>query len=171
MKLKTTLALSLPMLSSWAVGADLTVKFDIPQLNVAEYHKPYVAIWLERADQSVASNLAVLYDVKKKDNGGAKWIKDLRQWWRKGGRDVQLPLDGVSGATRSTGEQTMSFGPERNQFDKLPPGDYKLVIEAARESGGRELVRVPVKLPLKGAQTASASGKEELGKVTLKITP
>ena len=171
MKLKTTLALSLPMLSSWAVGADLTVKFDIPQLNVAEYHRPYVAVWLERADQSVAANLAVLYDVKKKDNGGAKWIKDLRQWWRKGGREVQLPLDGVSGATRSSGQQSMSFGPERIQFDTLPPDHYKLVIEAARESGGRELVRLPLKLPLKGAQTASASGKEELGKVTLTITP
>ncbi len=171
MKLHTTLALTLPMLSSWAIGAELTVKFDIPQLNVAEYHKPYVAIWLERADQSVASNLAVLYDVKKKDNAGTKWVKDLRQWWRKSGRDLELPLDGVSGATRSTGEQTMSFGAARTQFDKLPPGDYKLVIEAAREAGGRELVRLPVKLPLKGAQTASASGKEELGKVTLKITP
>ena len=172
MKLPHTLALAaLPLVSSWAVGADLAVKFDLPTLNVAEYHKPYVAIWIEKGDASVASNLAVLYDVKKKDNGGVKWVKDLRQWWRKAGRDLTLPIDGVSGATRSTGEQTMSFGPARTQFDKLPAGDYKLVIEAAREAGGRELVRIPFTLPVKAAQTASASGKEELGAVSLKITP
>ncbi|NHZ40927.1 MULTISPECIES: DUF2271 domain-containing protein [Massilia] len=171
MKLQHTLALTLPMLSGWAVGADLAVKFEIPQLNVAEYHRPYVAMWLERADQSVAANLSVLYDVKKKDNAGTKWVKDLRTWWRKAGRDVELPMDGVSGATRSAGEQTISFGPARSGIDKLPAGDYKLVIEAARESGGRELVRVPFSLPLKGKQTFSARGKEELGAVSLQITP
>jgi len=64
MKLSHSLALTLPLASGWATGADLSVKFDVPQLNVAEYHKPYVAIWIENADQSIASNLAVLYDVK-----------------------------------------------------------------------------------------------------------
>ena len=129
MKLHHTLALTLPMLSSWAVGAELAVKFDIPQLNVAEYHRPYVAIWLEKSDSPVITSLAVLYDVKKKDNAGTKWIKDMRTWWRKGGR------------------------------------------EAAREAGGRELVRVPFTLPLNGKKTLSAKGKEELGAVTLQITP
>ena len=171
MKLHHTLALSLPMLSSWAVGAELAVKFDIPQLNVAEYHRPYVAMWIERADQGVAANLAVLYDVKKKDNGGTKWVKDMRTWWRKAGRDLTLPMDGVSGATRAPGEQTINFGPARNGIDKLPEGDYKLVIEAARETGGRELVRIPFTLPLKGKQTVNARGKEELGALTLQITP
>ena len=171
MKLHHTLALSLPIIGNYAVGAELAVKFELPQLNVAEYHRPYVAMWLERADQGVAANLAVLYDVKKKDNGGAKYLKDLRTWWRKAGRELDLPMDGVSGATRTSGEHTLNFGPARNGIDKLPAGDYKLVIEAARESGGRELVRVPFTLPFKGRQTASARGKEELGAVTLQITP
>lgn len=170
MKLQHTLALTLPMLSSWAVAADLTVKFEIPQLNVAEYHRPYVAIWLERADQTIASNLAVLYDVKKKDNGGTKWVKDLRTWWRKAGRELELPMDGVSGATRATGTQSMTFGPARTQIDKLPAGDYKLVIEASREAGGRELVRIPFTLPAKPGQVLNASGKEELGAVSLQVS-
>ena len=159
------------MLSSWAVGADLAVKFDIPQLNVAEYHRPYVALWLERGDNAFVSNLAVLYDVKKKDNAGTKWVKDLRTWWRKSGRELTLPMDGVSGATRAAGEQKLNFGAARVQFDKLPPGDYQLVIEAAREAGGRELVRVPFKLPLSGKQALTARGKEELGAVTVQINP
>jgi hypothetical protein len=169
MKLSHSLALTLPLVSGWAMAADLTVKFDLPQLNVAEYHKPYVAIWIERADQSVASTLAVLYDVKKKDNAGEKWVKDLRTWWRKAGRDVQLPIDGVSGATRAAGTQTMSFAGPKAGLDKLPAGDYKLVIEAAREAGGRELVRVPFTWPAKGKLAASASGKEELGAVAISV--
>jgi hypothetical protein len=170
MKLSHSLALTLPMVSGWTLAADLSVKFDLPQLNVAEYHKPYVAIWIERPDQSVAANLAVLYDVKKRNNGGAKWVKDLRTWWRKAGRDLELPMDGVSGATRAAGTQTLSFGPARTGLDKLPAGDYKLVIEAAREAGGREVVRVPFTWPAKGKLVASASGKEELGEVSLQIT-
>jgi hypothetical protein len=169
MKLSHSLALTLPLVSGWAMAADLTVKFDLPQLNVAEYHKPYVAIWIERADQSVASTLAVLYDVKKKDNAGEKWVKDLRTWWRKAGRDVQLPIDGVSGATRTAGTQTMSFAGPKAGLDKLPAGDYKLVIEAAREAGGRELVRVPFTWPAKGKLAASAAGKEELGAVAISV--
>lgn len=170
MKLSPSLAaLSLPLISSGAVAADLSVKFELPQMNVAEYHKPYVAIWIERADQSVASTLAVLYDVKKKDNAGEKWVKDMRTWWRKAGREATLPIDGVSGATRAAGSHTMNFGPARTGIDKLPAGDYKLVIEAAREAGGRELVRVPFTLPAKGKVAASASGKEELGAVSIEI--
>jgi len=169
MKLSHSLVLTLPLVSGWAVAADLSVKFDVPQLNVAEYHKPYVAIWIETADQAVASNLALLYDVKMKDKGGEKWVKDLRTWWRKAGRDATLPIDGVSGATRAPGTHTMKFDAARNGLDKLPAGDYKLVLEAARESGGREVVKVPFSWAGKGKLAASGAGKEELGAVSLQI--
>jgi len=173
MKLSNTLSrslvLTLPLASGWAMAADLSVKFDLPQLNVAEYHKPYVAIWIERADQSIASNLALLYDVKKKDKAGEKWVKDLRTWWRKAGREASLPIDGVSGATRAAGSHSMSFNGARNGLDKLPAGEYKLVIEAVREAGGRELVKLPFNWAGKGKLAASASGKEELGAVSLQI--
>lgn len=169
MKLSHSLALTLPLASGWATGADLSVKFEVPQLNVAEYHKPYVAIWIENADQSIASNLAVLYDVKMKEKGGEKWVKDLRTWWRKAGRDATLPIDGVSGATRAPGTHTMKFAGARYGIDKLPAGEYKLVVEAARESGGREVVKVPFNWTGKGKLAADAAGKEELGAVSLQI--
>lgn len=168
MKLSHSLVLTLPLVSGWAVAADLSVKFDLSQLNVAEYHKPYVAIWLERADQSVAANLAVLYDLKK-DAAGDKWVKDLRTWWRKAGRDAKFPLDGVSGATRPAGSQTMKFDGAKHGLDKLPAGDYKLVVEASREAGGRELVKVPFTWTGKGKVAANAAGKEELGAVALEL--
>src|SRR3546814_20486632 len=35
-----------------AQAADMQVTVNIPRLNVAEYHKPYVAIWVEGASRS-----------------------------------------------------------------------------------------------------------------------
>jgi hypothetical protein len=138
MKLRYSIAVGLPLVSASAMAADLTLKFELPQLNVAEYHRPYVAAWLENGEQKVVANLAVLYDVKKKDNAGTKWLKDMRQWWRKSGRDVAMPMDGVSGATRAPGEVALSFPLAKDALNKLPAGNYQLVVEAAREAGGRE---------------------------------
>lgn len=171
MKVRSSLALAAALLGTQALAADLAVKVDIPQLNVAEYHRPYIALWLEHADQSFAANLAVWYDVKKKDNGGTKWLKDLRQWWRKSGRDLQVPVDGMTSATRMPGDHTLTFAGAKAPLEKLPAGDYQLVVEATREGGGRDLVRIPFAWPPKAAQTLPAKGKEELGTVTLQLKP
>ena len=152
-----------------AFAADMNVKVEIPRLNVAEYHRPYVSVWVERADQSPVSTQAVWYDVKNKE--GTKWLKDMRQWWRKAGRDTQMPADGISGATRAPGEHTLTFTDGKAPLGKLPAGDYQLVVEAAREVGGRELVRVPFTWPPQSAQTARAKGEHELGGVTVDLKP
>ncbi len=39
-------------LTAPALAAEMNVSIEIPKLNVAEYHRPYVAIWLEKPDQS-----------------------------------------------------------------------------------------------------------------------
>lgn len=171
MKLRYSIALSLPLMSASAMAAELALKLEIPQLNVAEYHRPYVAVWLEGPDQKVLSNLAVLYDVKKKENGGAKYLKDMRQWWRKSGRDVAMPLDGVSGATRAPGEHTLTFPGAKAALDKLPAGEYQVVVEAVREAGGRELLRLPIQWPPKSSQSIPTRGKEELAAVAVQLKP
>ena len=58
------------LLTTQALAADLSVNVEIPRLNVAEYHRPYVAMWIERSNQSVAANLAVWFDLKQKNNDG-----------------------------------------------------------------------------------------------------
>ncbi len=89
-----------------ASAADLSLSVEIPQLPVAEYHRPYVAIWIEGADQNIAANLAVWYQVR---GDHTKWLPDLRQWWRRGGRDLKVPVDGLTGATRPVGQQLLKF--------------------------------------------------------------
>lgn len=171
MKSSRLLSLALLFAAMPATAAELAVKIEIPQLSVAEYHRPYIAMWLEKSDSAQVTQLAVWYDQKKRDNGGAKWLKDLRQWWRKGGREMDVPLDAVTSATRAPGQHSVSYSAGKAPFDKLAAGDYTLLIEAAREGGGREVVRLPVAWPPKEARTASAKGIEELGNVTLQLKP
>lgn len=154
-----------------ALAANLDVKVELPRLNVAEYHRPYVAIWLERPDQSVAANLAVWYDLELKNNEGTKWLKDMRQWWRRSGRQLDMPVDGLSGATRPVGTHDLRFSGDSAPLAQLQPGQYNLVIEAAREVGGRELLRVPVQWPPKAAQQVKVQGEHELGAVTVQLKP
>ena len=135
-------AITAPALSLPASAAPAgTVTITIPRLSVAEYHKPYVAVW---------------YDLKKRGNDpGTKWLADLRAWWRKGGRSMTMPADGVSGATRAPGQYTITRPAD------VKPGQYVLNVEAARETGGRELVSVPLTA---GART---TGKTELGAIAV----
>ncbi|AHL76754.1 hypothetical protein CH92_17295 [Stutzerimonas stutzeri] len=166
-----SLLLPLTLFCAPLLAADLQVSVEIPRLQVAEYHRPYVAIWLEKTDQSHVADLAVWYDGKMKDKEGEKWLKDLRQWWRRSGRSLELPVDGVSAATRAVGSHTLSFDDSKAPLKDLPPGDYRLVVEAAREVGGRELVRVPFSWPASTQQTHQAQGESELGAVSLTLNP
>ncbi len=165
-----TLISAAGLLSMKLAASGLEVGVEIPRKQVAEYHRPYVAIWIERPDQSVAANLAVWYDLQpKRGEAGTTWLKDLRQWWRKSGRDLQMPVDGVSGATRPAGRHQMLFKSAQPPLGQLAPGSYQLVVEAAREVGGREIVRVPFQWPVKGS--AQAAGEHELGAVTVSVNP
>jgi hypothetical protein len=154
-----------------AMAADLSVTVEVPRLTVAEYHKPYVAIWVEAPDASAAATLAVWYDADSKEDKGTKWLKDMRQWWRKAGRTMTFPADGLSGATRAPGPQKLVFSGAKGPLTDLKPGQYNLVVEAAREVGGHEAVRVPFVWgkPGKPGKPATAKGTAEVGAVTVAV--
>ncbi|WP_442684022.1 DUF2271 domain-containing protein [Stenotrophomonas sp. JC08] len=173
MRVTLTIALSgLIATTPAAYAASLNVNVEVPKLNVAEYHRPYVAVWIEGADQKVAANLSVWYQLKDTAEGhGTKWLPDLRQWWRKSGRTLQVPVDGVTGPTRPVGKHPLSFNDRQPQLRDLPAGQYTLVVEAVREVGGRELVKIPFSWPARSAQNGRAQGTSELGTVTLAVKP
>lgn len=158
-----------------ALAASLALNIEVPRLNAAEYHRPYVAAWIERSDNTLATTLAVWYDVRTKTNNpegeGTKWLKDLRQWWRRGGRELAVPVDGVTSATKPAGKHQLSFAEGTGALPKLAPGAYKLVVEAAREVGGREVVSIPFQWPPASAAQPVAAGKEELGEIRLELKP
>jgi len=170
--MRTLISITLTgLIAGQASAADVKMAVEIPRLAVAEYHRPYVAIWLERADQSFVGNVAVWYDYKLKNNEGTKWLKDMRQWWRRSGRELTMPVDGLTGVTRPPGEHQVAVSLDKPPFAALAAGDYQLVVEAAREVGGREILRVPFQWPPKAPQTLKAPGKDELRAVTLTLNP
>lgn len=155
--MRKSLILAAGAMASPAAAATVTVT--IPRVNVAEYHKPYVAVWVEPTGGGAARTLAVWYDVKKGGaEPGTKWLADLRTWWRKGGRSLKLPADGVSSITRAPGAHRITIP------SNLPAGAYTLYVEASREEGGREVVSMPLTIPAKAGR---AAGKTELGAITL----
>jgi len=155
-------ALAAPAFAADPGTMDVTI--NIPRLKVAEYHKPYVAIWVEKAGAS-AKTVAVWYDYDMKANEGTKWLRDVRQWWRAAGRSMTFPANGITGATRAPGAHKVSFS--RAQLGATTPGQYTLVIEAAREVGGRELLRIPFTWPAKAGAGGRAAGTTELGAVSV----
>ena len=147
-----------------AAPGTMDVAVNLPRLKVAEYHKPYVAIWVEK-EGAKPRTVAVWYDYDMKANEGTKWLRDVRQWWRAAGRSMTFPANGITGATRAPGAHKISF--TRAQLGASAPGQYMLVIEAAREVGGRELLRIPFTWPAKAGAGGRAAGKTELGAVSV----
>jgi hypothetical protein len=143
-----------------AAAQTLDVTINLPRMTVAEYHKPYVAVWIEKQD-AAPKTLAVWYDVDKRNNAGTKWLRDVRLWWRASGRSMSFPAAGVTGATRGPGGHKLSLNP-----GPLAKGAYVLVVEAAREAGGREMLRLPFTWNGSSAR-ATATGKFELGAVAM----
>jgi hypothetical protein len=151
-------------LTANAGAAELRLEVAIPRMAVAEYHAPYLAFWLKHADSGEIVPLGLWYDDQE------KWLKDLRLWWRRTGRTQSAPYDGLTGATRRPGTQSVDFS-ALPALAGLPAGDYELVVEAAREVGGREVVRLPFHWPADDTRTVTAKGDTELGTVTLQVGP
>ena len=170
MRLTTTIALG-TLLIAPTHAAEISINVEIPRINAAEYHRPYVAVWVEGEGQKSVADLAVWYQqTDGKEGHGTKWLPDMRQWWRKSGRTLKVPVDGVTGPTRPVGKHAIRFDHKHPSLAKLPAGSYTLVVEAAREVGGRELLKIP--FDWKGEPSnGSAQGKTELGKVTLAAKP
>ncbi|WOI52341.1 DUF2271 domain-containing protein [Parvularcula sp. LCG005] len=157
------LTVSAALLSGPALAGDVELTVEIPALSVAEYHRPYIAAWIAKPDQSVAANIAVLYQ-QDDDAEGETWLKDLRQWWRRTGRSLDMPVDGITSPTKAPGTHRIAVPMEDPRLKALAPGDYIMMVEAAREVGGREVVSLPFTWP--GDIDVSATGSSELGQIT-----
>jgi hypothetical protein len=146
-----------------ALAASATVTIELPRIDAQPYRKPYVAVWLEDAAGKQVRVLSVFHDQARI---GGRWLPDLRTWWRLGGRAMTMPADGISRPTQAPGRHTVTVG----GLQGLAPGRYAIVVEAAREKGGREMVKVP--LDWRGRRVAGmARGTTELGAIAATVAP
>jgi len=129
--------------SETEVMKTLTLNVEIPDLDVDPYYRPYIAVWLETSERKPVETLALWYQLPSETatEDGRKWLKDLRQWWRKIGRQDGEALDAVTGATRKPGNYPIQW-----DYSKLVAGEYFMHVEASREEGGRSFKRLPVRI-------------------------
>lgn len=150
-------------LMSTSFAEKIEIELMVPELDVPTYHQPYVAIWLETTDRKGVETLAVWQEQDIR-------LKDIRQWWRKIGRNGEPSYDGVTGATRKPGAYQVVWDSEQSQAE-IPAGEYYLCLEAAREAGGRDFFKQKIQLGADEAQQFRIPGKLELGDIQLTITP
>ena len=68
MRVTVSLVLGSLLVAPAAHAGDLSLNVELPRINAAEYHRPYVAVWVEGADGKAAG--AALVDAALVDNGG-----------------------------------------------------------------------------------------------------
>lgn len=138
-----------------ATEAEITLQ--IPEIETAQYYRPYVAVWVENAEQQSVKLIALWR--KEPD-----WLKDIRRFWRKIGRSEPALVDAMTGATRTPGKHRLTWDGKDDQGQPLPAGSYTLYVEASREQGGRSLQKIDFQLDGKPAQLTAAAA-EELGEL------
>jgi len=142
--LKTRLSLSLAVLLSSSLtlaqaNADsLEINLTLPEITTGQYHRPYTAVWVEDAKGQSVRTLSLWV---MQEGEGYKWLKDIRRWWRKAGRDDMNFVDAIASATRPAGKYPISWDLKDDQGGQVANGKYTLLVEVVREHGGRDLVR------------------------------
>jgi hypothetical protein len=121
---------------------ELAVKFELNRPEGKQYRRPYVAIWLEDADEFPVKT-AVLWMQTKQP--GPRWHRDLLRWYRNDGvrklADQTDLIGTISSATRNAGEYKAVFDGRDDAGKPLPSGKYTLFIEVAREHGTYQIIR------------------------------
>ena len=59
------LVMALTILPLAAGAADFTVELEIPAMQTAEYHRPYIAIWVEDAQRQPVAQFALWLEQEK----------------------------------------------------------------------------------------------------------
>lgn len=153
-----TFAFLATLLPVWPESAlELTV--NLPHLKVNPYHNPYVAIWVETPEGKQVKTIALW--VKEYE-----WFKDIRQWWRKTGRNLGSSIDAISSATRKWGTYTVTWDGSDTEGEYLPPGNYILNLEASREEGDRDYFRQTINT--RTSETIVIQGNHEFGQIIIK---
>jgi len=147
--------------ASCAMATSVTVSLDLPRIEAVNYQRPFVAVWIEDNQGHWVKNLAVFHDQTRI---GARWLPELRHWWRAVGMNMAMPADGISRPTQPAGRHSLNLS-------GLPLGQYTLVTEVAREKAGRDLVKLPFAIQPGKPFKASAKGTSELSQVTLLVKP
>jgi len=132
----------------WNGGFELEVQIEINGADGGRrYRRPYVAVWVEDDEGYPVKTLALWV---QRTGKGPRWIPDLKRWYKSDHlRQINEETDLVktmSEPTRKPGEYKLVWDGTDHAGQVVPPGDYTVSIEAAREHGTYQIIRKKVKL-------------------------
>lgn len=133
---------------SWGDTFELAVDFEInrPEAEPGRYRRPYVAVWIEDKEGFPVRNLALW--VSQTGAGPFQWVPDLRRWFRsdkvRKKTDKREMVLTISRPTRPPGKYNLIWDGKDDNEKPLPPGEYTLLIDAAREHGTYQGIRKTV---------------------------
>lgn len=140
-------------------SASLDVELTLPKIATSMYARPYVAVWIEDANNKPIRTLQLWI-------GKDEWLKDLRSWWRKAGRYDATLVDAVTSATRPAGVYRFAWDGLDDQGNRVQQGEYTFYVEVVREHGGRNYLRQKLQLQ-NSAFTQQLAATQETGRITL----
>jgi len=123
--------------SAWPQGFTFEVDLKIPEHDVADYRRPYVAAWISDTDRNLVRILLLAGD-------SSRWMEENYYWQRRVGRTAGSLIDAISEPTRKPGDYTLTWDGFDYEGTAVPAAPYILNIEAAREHGDHQLERVEI---------------------------
>jgi hypothetical protein len=146
----------------WDDRFELAVAFEIATPRGERYHRPYVAVWVEDSAGNPVRTLSVWVNTSGK---GPRYIRELRRWVAAerdtesaGGPDL---IATVSSATRLPGRYEVTWDGRDDRGNAVAQGNYRVLIEAAREHGTYQLMQQQLSLGAKPV-AADLGGNDEI---------
>jgi thiamine biosynthesis lipoprotein len=136
----------------------LELTYQLPQHGPTA-KRPYLSIWL-------ADNQFTLVRQLSLQGEQSRWLAELRSWWQLQRKQPQW-VDSISSATRKSGNYQLQWDGRDQQGQPVPPGQYFLLLEAAREHGGHEKIKIALRW--QPNQQGSAQGRTELGQIRWQV--
>mgnify|MGYP003345772462 CR=1 FL=1 len=127
---------------------DFLVEFEIAKSTEGgRYRRPYVAVWVEDKDGFPVKTLSLFLMA---ENPGPRWHRDLRRWYSSDQArmlvDETKLIGTISKPTRNPGNYKVAWDGRDDHGKLLTEGNYTLFIEAAREHGTYQLMKLPFEI-------------------------
>ena len=146
-----------------ATSLDLLVTLEIARAQSPRYRRPYVAVWVEDAEGAPVRAISLWSEKPRYLNELRRWYRDYPSSRMNGGE----LSPSVSSATRSPGKYTLRWDGTDDKGNPLKPGKYTVLVEAAREHGGYDLMHQEINWDGKTPQQFSLPEGHELAGVQL----
>ena len=144
----TTKAVTAPTAVSpagqFASTQEVVVTWTYKPTGGGRIHNPYVAVWVEDSDGVPVRIVHFEYQIGK----GRRWIDDMKRWARVDEAFVALgkesSADTTTSATRVPGTYSVAWDGKNADGDYVKNGKYSVYVEAAREKGPYQFVKIDI---------------------------